>query len=176
MRAAATVILPLLLAGHCVAEQPEGRPASQVAQPATQIDEQVLPSSLKTSGRVFAMSRHLGRKSVQILLPEPKGPAWADDEANPPLSAIDAIKLGIRKRQEIFPDTGAYAWHLTGAELKPWDTTNGFWYWQVSFDYKINDESGLVERPATSDRLCIIVLMNGEIVEPKVTRRDRQAP
>ncbi len=171
MRTPATIVLIILFGCHCIAEAPKPLVDAQRGQPAEPISKHMMPSSLRTGGRLRGESTHLGRRSIQTIFPEPHGPTWSDANANPPLSVLDAIKLGIRKRQEIFPDTGAYAWHLAGAKLTPWDAKNGFWYWRISFNYKINDPNEIVERADPSVDLHFIVLMNGEVVEPKVSRR-----
>ena len=107
-------------------------------------------------------------KSVGVGLGTPRGPKWNDDSANPPLSAIDAINAGIRKQRVLFPDTDSRVWQLRGAKLKPWDAPNGYWFWELTFDWSVTE--GV--RVGFINELRLAVLMDGTVIEPEIKDRD----
>jgi hypothetical protein len=91
-------------------------------------------------------------------------PPWDGKAENPPLSARKAIALASTKKDKLVKDSEDWKWHLESASLRPSD--EGRWFWLVSF-VAYPQRAMLAGVPPT---LRLVVLMDGTVVEPKVTR------
>ncbi len=124
----------------------------------------ILPSDVPSRYGGGGFCSYPQGKSVAVTMWPLRGPVWENDSANPPLTAIEAINAGLRKQRELFPDNDRQTWQLTGAKLTPWDASKGYWYWELTFDWKpvLGNRSGIV------DELRLAVLMDGTVVEPDI--------
>jgi len=87
-----------------------------------------------TSGKIA--SYPTGSRLAVVDVGTPSGPRWRMGSANPPLSAIEAIQIGVEKRKTLIADPPGTHWTLKSCALVPWDAQNGYWYWELTFDYK----------------------------------------
>lgn len=104
-------------------------------------------------------------KRYDVQPPKPvRGPRWENGKSNPPLSVSEAIKLASKSAKGIVKERDRLAWGLTGATLVPWDSANGYWYWRVKFEQRLNAPGGFSGPTPT---LFVIVLMDGSVVVPQ---------
>jgi len=93
---------------------------------------------------------------------------WRANEADPPLSARQALVIADRLRKERLRDVNGWEWGLESIALLPLDGAKGKWCWQVSF--AANPTSGQLARG--QPQFSAFVLMNGEVISPNEKKYD----
>jgi hypothetical protein len=86
-------------------------------------------------------------------------PEWAEGQDNPPLPARRAVEVASAQLSKLLPD-GA-KWGLQRIHLQP---IGAKWIYVVEFLEPLPEKPGVDFR---RDYFAIVVLMNGEAVEPK---------
>jgi hypothetical protein len=97
-----------------------------------------------------------------------KTPAWARDAGNPPVSAKKAIAIADATRRSLVNDGKGYKWEVVDARLYQ-DTVVERWYWQVEFKPDVNQ----VEPSGVDSNLVLVVLMDGTILKPAISKWKR---
>ena len=92
-----------------------------------------------------------------------KTPRWKEADENPPVSARKAMRLANALADKLEPDTDDFKRELESLALCAHD---GKWYWRAEYEWHVikGGSTGILPN------LTIIVLMNGAVVQPKVTR------
>jgi hypothetical protein len=96
-------------------------------------------------------------------------PKWDRRSPNPPLSANEAMVRAERTRKRLIKEKKLQDniergwWTMDSAELKAFDQENGQWYWMILFDYRM-------AQTGPPNELRIVVLMDGTVIEPTVTK------
>ena len=113
------------------------------------------------SDTIYSYAR--GKQYIVGLPRKPTGPRWEKRSLHPPLPAGSAISRAVNTAKQLLKDEENYAWGLTGAELTPWESKDGYWYWTVSFEQNIvaGGSSGI------PPHLRLMVLMDGTVVKPQ---------
>lgn len=84
-------------------------------------------------------------------------PEWLSEQENPPLSARRALAIASDYLPRLV--TNAEAWKAGDIRLRP---VRDKWVYVVEFSER---------REGVKTPFSIVVLMNGEVVEPKITKR-----
>lgn len=95
-----------------------------------------------------------------ISFAELTGPKWQDGQLNPPLSAQQAITLGIEKSNSLLGKMPRVPWTFRRASLYPLDVSKGQWCWMIDFE-RVGEL--LHQGPPWTLRLA--VMMDGTVVE-----------
>jgi len=90
-------------------------------------------------------------------------PAWNPRQANPPISAREALAIAERLRRQRLRDLNGWKWGLDALTLYPLDGANNKWCWRVSFSSHPEDGNMAGSVPQFS----AFVLMDGTVVPPK---------
>jgi hypothetical protein len=91
-------------------------------------------------------------------------PPWSRDNDNPPLSPLKAEDLAIKKLGVLLKDSSGW----TCQEIKLTNCGDGsHWFYVVEFMKSLEDPISL-----PLQRMLVVVLMDGTIPEPKVTKTD----
>jgi len=111
-------------------------------------------------------------KSFQVNVSEEairKTPPWNKQEADPPLSAREAIALADLVRRDLVAKAPKDCeWLLVSAELTPCEGDR--WYWLIN--YEVWPRSGAFD--GSPPGLRLVVLMDGTVVKPEVASLRRQ--
>lgn len=111
-----------------------------------------------------------GQIQVSLELPKtPTGPKWTGDRPNPPLSTAEAIRLATKKLNGLVQDTDEFYWGLVSASVVPWRYQDGYWYWQITFERHVKRGGSSGWPP----EIRLVVLMDGTVVEPQISERER---
>ncbi len=97
-----------------------------------------------------------------------KSPSWDRNTDNPPLPARKAIRAANVLKNKLVKDSKDYKWYLVSATLEQdWSESSdpGKWWWSINYEAHVRagGETGGI------NRLDIIVLMDGTVVEPKIS-------
>jgi hypothetical protein len=114
-----------------------------------------------------------GKRYCFEIAPEmlAKSPSWDGNADDTPLPAGKAVRLANSLKNRLVKDSKDFKWHLVSAELEH-DFLNepdsGKWWWAIRYEAHIRQggESGI------PNHLKIIVLMDGTVIEPKITEAD----
>jgi hypothetical protein len=115
--------------------------------------------------RIEINSYGLGKRYAVVVTQAAldKAPAWKAEADDPPLPARKAMKLAGATKDRLVQDTKDWVWRQASAALE--ESTDGRWYWLVSYEARPRD--GLLSGVAPYLRL--VVLMDGTVVKPKVS-------
>src|SRR5262245_41196782 len=117
----------------------------------------VIAVTSKAQAQAMYSSYHGGNRYDFNITSEDlnKTPIWSTDQDNPPLATRSALKMASQYIQKLLANGERWAVH--NVELVP---MGEHWVYLVGF-YK-------GDRPGLFSPFRIVVLMNGEVVEPKV--------
>jgi hypothetical protein len=94
-----------------------------------------------------------------------KTPEWKEDAENPPISVREAMKLADALKDRLVKDGEHYQWKRESTSLVQWD---GRWCWVV--EYFQHYDVSLAGCPGN---LRLVVLMDGTVIWPKITKTRR---
>jgi hypothetical protein len=95
-----------------------------------------------------------------------RAPAWPPADANPPVSARNALAIANRVRQTRLVDKNNWKWGLQSVSLLPLDGKSNKWCWSILFS-AFPEEGGM---SGTPPEFTVIVLMDGTTIEPERSR------
>ena len=96
-----------------------------------------------------------------------KSPRWPETSETPPLSPCKAIGLAAKTQQKFLSDAGT--WKIIAVELVPYRNIRGCWLWMVVFEGSPRTSKVGEDRPTDPRRFAVAVLMDGTVVEPRVS-------
>src|SRR5262245_35042994 len=90
-------------------------------------------------------------------------PDWKSDRDTPPIPPREAMKRANDLKSKLVVESDEWKWKMASISLTEADTNK--WYWIVNYEaeYQKGTQVGI---PPT---LRLVVLMDGTVVEPKVT-------
>lgn len=56
-------------------------------------------------------------------------------------------------------------WLIEAAELTPFDEQRGQWFWLIRFEYSMS-------QPGPPNELLVVVLMDGTVIQPTMTKAE----
>lgn len=125
------------------------------------------PPGLKTPCVVdsFVLGRRFSVTITQRLLD--KSSVWNDAVEPPPLAVGKATKLAEAMREELLKDTKDLKWNLHSVALC--QAGERRWYWLITYEgFFLGGIS------ASPPRLQLVVLMDGTVLEPRVSDLEKR--
>ena len=95
---------------------------------------------------------------------------WNPRNANPPVSAREALAIADKLRRTRLRDVNNWTWKLESLTLYPLDGANNKWCWHVTFEAHV--VQGMLSGTAPS--FSAFVLMDGTVIPPEPEPYDSQ--
>lgn len=98
-----------------------------------------------------------------------RSPSWNDEVDHPPVPPGKAIRLANTLKNKLVKDSKNFKWHLMSATLDN-DWWSGAapgrkWWWTIRYEAHVREGMST----GIPDHLVLVVLMDGTVIEPKVS-------
>lgn len=122
------------------------------------------------SETISLISCNTGKKKFQFEIPSTRlqaTPTWVPESEALPLSPNEAIRIGTPYAREQRPRFDACVCiRIAIMSITHHSTKSGHWFYHLEFVPVMDD------RTYNSDRIPVVLLLDGTVVEPKVTESE----
>ncbi len=101
-----------------------------------------------------------------------KTPIWSEDAENPPVSARAAIKLADAARVKLVKDQTGFRWKRASVNLRFLDYCDRH-IWEVWYEAEAKPKGMYGVVPSVPTIVRLIVMMDGSVLEPRVSSMDK---